>query len=635
MKKLISMFLACTMMVFGASAMAEDSFSATARGFGGDVTVTLTIDGDRLVNVTAEGADETAGIGGTALEQLPQKMVKTNSVEVDGITGATFTSNAILTAAAQALSESGVTLTKVDSENTSTYEDVTTDVVVVGGGITGMSAAIALADAGQNVVLLEKTDVLGGAATTSHSSVWAVGSELTKDKYDFTADEIYEFFNRQAGPVYNKDVFYALANESYNSLHFLMDNGVVFEEVSQCNPQADPRFWCSASVNFGAGMIASLTASYNTKNIDTRMKTTAVSLVQNADGAVTGVVAECDGQQYTVNAKKVILATGGIGQNAELCEKYVSGYANLVKNNTFVGDDGDGHIMGVAAGGYLVGTGSMGVGTHATGMAHSTFGNGLLVNVEGEQVGAANEHYTKLYVLVNASSNGKLYSIFPADIDKYSAGGTLEQMEKNYQNGELYKADIHHIAAQNHEVSLIAFIRHDAGLCILDDLILNRVNVDILGVPIVFVLRQCPCQVTSSPVFQLICAAGQESVTGQRILVAAAFNKFLIQWTEGTVTQEIDEPIAGTGQLHDQSLRIGCRNAQRRVVHFALVNLFQILQRQIIKKESVLKAAVGIRGTLPSIFKVSSRYIVTVAPFGITQMEGINEAVFGNLIAFG
>lgn len=442
MKKIVSLLLAFTMVLcFGSAAVAEESFSATVRGFGGDVTVTLTIDGDRLTNVTAEGPDETAGIGGAAIEQLPAKMMETNSVEVDGITGATYTSDAILSAAAQALAESGATLAKADQASTVVYEDASADVVVVGGGITGMSAAISLADAGQNVILLEKTDVLGGAATTSHSSVWAIGSELTKDKYDFTADEIYEFFNKQAGPVYNKDVFYALANESYNSLHFLMDNGVVFEEVSQCNPQADPRFWCSASVNFGAGMIASLSGSYNTKNIDTRMKTSAVSLIQDESGAVTGVVAECDGQQYTINAKKVILATGGIGQNAELCEKYVPGYANLVKNNTFVGDDGDGHIMGVAAGGYLVGTGSMGVGTHATNMAHSTFGNGLLVNVEGEQVGAANEHYTKLYVLVNASSNGKLYSIFPADIDKYSAGGTLEQMEKNYQNGELYKAD--------------------------------------------------------------------------------------------------------------------------------------------------------------------------------------------------
>ena len=225
---------------------------------------------------------------------------------------------AILEAAAEALTQSGATLAATAATEVAVvYEDTRADVVVVGGGIAGMTAAMVASDAGLNVILLEKGGVLGGAATTSHSSVWAVGSELTKDKYDFTADEIYEFFNKQAGPVYNKDVFYALANESYNTLHFLMDNGVVFEEVSQCNPQAeaDPRFWRSASVDFGAGLIASLTKTYFERPIDTRMETAAVALQQDETGAVTGVTAECAGQQDTIFADKVILATGGIGQN--------------------------------------------------------------------------------------------------------------------------------------------------------------------------------------------------------------------------------------------------------------------------------------------------------------------------------
>lgn len=440
-KRIVSLILTVALLMSAACSALADSYSATSRGFGGDVTVTLTVEGDQLTDVKAEGADETAGIGSVALEELPRKMLEMNSVEVDGVTGATFTSDAVLAAAAQALAQSGAKLAVKEVAEKAVYEDTYADVVVVGGGITGMSAAIAVANAGKSVIVLEKTDVLGGAATTSHSSVWAIGSELTKDKYDFTVDEIYEFFNKQAGPVYNKDVFYALANESYNTLHFLMDNGVVFEEVSQCNPQADPRFWCSASIGFGAGMIASLSDSYKSKSIDPRMATAAVSLIQDESGAVTGVVAECDGQQYQISAKKVILATGGIGQNPEMCKEYVPGYENLVMNRTVAGDTGDGHTMGVAAGGYLVGSGSMGVGTHATNMAHSTCGNGLLVNVEGKQVGAANEHYTKLYVLVNESSNGKLYSIFPSDIALYSPAGSVEQMEKNYQNGELYKAD--------------------------------------------------------------------------------------------------------------------------------------------------------------------------------------------------
>ncbi len=444
MKKLISLLLTLALALsLCAPSMADGAFTATAPGFNnGEMTVTLTIEGDKLIDVQVAGVDQTEGIGTKAMEDLPARMIAANSVSVDIVAGATMTSNGILEAAAKALAESGATLAAVEqAAEVPAMEDTQTDIVVVGGGITGMVAGIAAADAGKQVIVLEKGGVLGGAATTSHSSVWAVGSELTKDKYDFTADEIYEFFNKQAGPVYNKDVFYAMANESYDSLHFLMDNGVVFEEVSQCNPQADPRFWCSASVDFGAGLIASLSKAYDQRAIDTRMETAAVELIQSETGAITGVVAEYKGQKYNIAADKVILATGGIGQNPELCKQYVPGYETLVMNNTVSGNTGDGHLMGVAAGGFLVGSGSMGVGTHATNMAHSSFGNGLLVNVEGEQVGAANEHYTKLYQLVNHSSNGKVYSIFPADIDKYSFEGTLEQMEKNYKNGELYKGE--------------------------------------------------------------------------------------------------------------------------------------------------------------------------------------------------
>ena len=254
-KRIVSLILTVALLMSAACSALADSYSATSRGFGGDVTVTLTVEGDQLTDVKAEGADETAGIGSVALEELPRKMLEMNSVEVDGVTGATFTSDAVLAAAAQALSQSGAKLAVKEAVEKAVYEDTYADVVVVGGGITGMSAAIAVANAGKSVIVLEKTDVLGGAATTSHSSVWAVGSELTKDKYDFTVDEIYEFFNKQAGPVYNKDVFYALANESYNTLHFLMDNGVVFEEVSQCNPQADPRFWRWSEASVDAGVL--------------------------------------------------------------------------------------------------------------------------------------------------------------------------------------------------------------------------------------------------------------------------------------------------------------------------------------------------------------------------------------------
>jgi len=417
-----------------------ETYTATAKGFGGDVEVTLTLTDDVLTDVNAVGEKETDGVGSKAIDELPGRMLAANSVEVDAIGGATVTSNAILTAAADALAQSGVTLVAKETGDTVEVEDARCDVVVVGGGIAGMTAAIEVADAGKSVILLEKADILGGAATISHSAVWAIGSELTSE-HPFTADEVYEFFNKQAGPVYSKEVFYALANESYNSLHFLMDNGVVFNDITECNPQADSRFWCAMSGGFGVGMMEKLTEAYNTRSIDTRLRNKAVELTTDDTGAVTGVVVETGGKQYKIEAQKVILATGGIGQNPELMAQYEPTYSKIVANSTVAGATGDGHLMGVEVGGFMVGTGSMGVGTSLGKMDPVTFGQGLLVNIEGKKIGPVNEHYTKLYEVNNRQSDGKSYSIYPSDIAEYSKGGTQEVMEEYYEAGELYKAD--------------------------------------------------------------------------------------------------------------------------------------------------------------------------------------------------
>lgn len=81
------------------------SATATSQGFGGSVTVTVTALDGRITAVTAEGPDETAGIGSRAIEELPARMVEAGSVEVDSVSGATFSSEAVLSAARSAYGE--------------------------------------------------------------------------------------------------------------------------------------------------------------------------------------------------------------------------------------------------------------------------------------------------------------------------------------------------------------------------------------------------------------------------------------------------------------------------------------------------------------------------------------------------
>ena len=112
LKKVLCLMLSLSLLVMPLVGQAE-SFSSSAKGFGGDVTVTLDVDGDKLSDVRIEGTEETPAVGGAAMEKLAEKMLSSNTVAVEAVSGATFTSNAVLAAAEAALTASGATLTPV------------------------------------------------------------------------------------------------------------------------------------------------------------------------------------------------------------------------------------------------------------------------------------------------------------------------------------------------------------------------------------------------------------------------------------------------------------------------------------------------------------------------------------------
>ena len=181
-KKSLSILLALALaMCLGLTAAAED-YTATAQGFGGDVNVTLTLEDGKLTAVKAEGPGETAGIGTMALEQLPEAMVAQNSVDVDSVASATVTSTAVLTAAADALSQAGVTLEAVAvapaEANAAKPAFENPDVIVIGAGFSGMNAALEAAENGAKVYLIEKNNAMGGSIRFAGGTTSAAGAKM-------------------------------------------------------------------------------------------------------------------------------------------------------------------------------------------------------------------------------------------------------------------------------------------------------------------------------------------------------------------------------------------------------------------------------------------------------------------------
>ena len=191
MKKLISILLCVCMVLTMGLAVAADGvsgdFTGTAQGLGGDVTVTLTLKDGKIVGCTATGDKETEGIGSKVIDSFPAIVAESGSIAVDAISGATVTSNAFVAAAEAALTEAG--LNPEDYKTaiaTAAGEDrtVDADVVVVGAGGAGMTAAISAAADGLKVVVVESQAMVGGNSVRATGGMNAAKTPL-QDKNTF------------------------------------------------------------------------------------------------------------------------------------------------------------------------------------------------------------------------------------------------------------------------------------------------------------------------------------------------------------------------------------------------------------------------------------------------------------------
>ncbi len=177
----------------------DSALTGTAKGFGGDVTVTLTMDGDKITDVKIVGDGETPGVGTPAIEQLPAKIIEANSADVEVISGATVTSEAIIEAVKNALGNTDAGNSDAgndDSALTGTAKgfggDVTvtltmdgdkiTDVKIVGDSETPGVGTPAIEQLPAKIIEANSADVevISGATITSNAIIEAVNNALAK-----------------------------------------------------------------------------------------------------------------------------------------------------------------------------------------------------------------------------------------------------------------------------------------------------------------------------------------------------------------------------------------------------------------------------------------------------------------------
>ena len=383
-------------------------FTGTAKGFGGDVSVTLTLTDGAITGCTAEGKDETEGVGSQAIAKMPGEIAESGSIAVDGVSGATITSTAIKEAAAAALTAAGLNPDdyKTAVENNATAEDSTVDadVVVVGAGGAGMTAAITAAAEGKSVVILESQSMVGGNSVRATGGMNA-GKTVYQDENEFgesagvektlkTAAEKYadnetitalaktvseQWAAYQANPtgyfdsvelmeldtmiggkgINDPELVETLCANSADAIDWLDEHGITLHNVSSFGGASVKRIHRPVNaegktVSVGSYMIPLLQENCEKAGVKMMLDTTATEILTDANGAAVGVKATgASGETVTVNAKAVVLATGGFGANLDMVVKYKPELKGFMTTNA-PGIQGQGIEMAQAIGAATV-----------------------------------------------------------------------------------------------------------------------------------------------------------------------------------------------------------------------------------------------------------------------------------------
>ena len=367
-----TMIKSAVAMVFAVGfAAASMAAPVTAEGTGvgkhGDITVAVTFDAGKIQDIKIVKNAENPILAKKVFTDLKDQVVALSSTDVDLISGATFSAKGFIDAVNDAAKKAGVTLAKADKKalkkaarelpKTSNY-----DVVVIGAGGAGFSAAITAKNAGANVVLLEKMPAVGGNSLISGAEM-NVAKNWVQPKLGINDDspELHAQDTFKGGDGKgDMKVINVMTHQALDAAKWCRDYlGVRFEDDNLFFFGGHSRKRALIPVGHtGTEFIAKFQAKADELGIPVITNMKAEELIKDKDGRVVGVKATMDGSEYTFNAKGgVVLATGGFGANPEMVKKYNPKIDERFKTTDAPGTTGEALYMAERAGAELVNMG--------------------------------------------------------------------------------------------------------------------------------------------------------------------------------------------------------------------------------------------------------------------------------------
>lgn len=448
------------------------TYTAEAQGIRSTVKVAVTFSDTEITDIQILEHGETRNIADAPLEQIPAEILEKQSLAVDVVSSATFTSLAVINAVTDACEQAGGNMKLLEASLPSENQDevVEADVVVVGMGLAGVTASMSALDAGAKVVAVEKAGAAGGSSKYSGGFITAVGSDQQKEiGYDLDVDGYMAYFNMCEDQSVkedetDRDEVRAMIERSASDIKFLENHGVGITGPdgfgSTFTVWHYPATRTSAFDGEAGGadhIVAGMKWLNANDNFEIYYNTPATHILTDDAGNITGVLCErSDGTTLTVNAKAVVLSCGGWAASKEMMARFCPDFPSewiLPYTTAAMTDTGDGITMAEELDAAVYENGwwmDLAIGVDAGG--YSTYFsdtlNGLIdyanyfvVDGEGTRVFNVNSLYgPRSIAFADAMERtGKIYSIFTAE--GFESGIQFIEDNNRVDGVEIFKAD--------------------------------------------------------------------------------------------------------------------------------------------------------------------------------------------------
>ena len=449
------------------------TYVGKAQGIRSEVEVSVTFDENSITNIEVTSHGETKNIADAAIEKVPAEILEAQSLDVDVVTSVTFTSRAIINAVEEAAKQATDDISSLTAKRTVEKENdetIDTDVVIVGMGLAGATAAVSAVDEGVKVVAIEKAGAAGGSSKYSGGFITAVGTKQAQEEgVTITADDYFASYNAQEDLSEKKDetdrdAMKAMIERSASDIEFLDNHNDPITGPDGFG--SDFKVWhypADRTSAFdgeaaGADHIVQLMEWLNKQdNFSIYYNTPATKILTDENGKVSGV--ECtrnDGSTLTVNAKSVVLATGGYAASKEMMERFCPDFPQewvLPYTTSSMYNTGDGITMAEALNADIYEDGwwmdlaiGVDVGGYSTYFPDTlngliNYANYFVTDGTGKRILNVNSLYgPRSIVFAKAmEETGKIYSIFTKE--GFENGIQFIEDNNRVDNKNVYKAD--------------------------------------------------------------------------------------------------------------------------------------------------------------------------------------------------